>query len=61
MTVDELRTHVGALPAVVPLAALTPVQVAEGRTIALNATEMAVCKALGLAAEAYAREKAVAL
>lgn len=61
MTVDELRAHVDALPPVVPLAALTPVQVAEGRTIALNATEMAVCKALGLSAEAYAREKAVAL
>lgn len=61
MTVDELRTHVGALPTVVPLTALTPVTVAEGRTVTLSATELAVCKALGLSAEAYAKEKGVAL
>lgn len=61
MTTQELSDHVKALPAVVPLAALTPVKIAEGRTVALSAAEMEVCRALGLTAEAYAKEKAVAL
>jgi phage I-like protein len=60
MTVEELRTHVAALPPVVPLAALTPVKIAEGRTVTLNATELTVCRSLGLSAEAYAKEKGVA-
>jgi len=59
MTVAELREHIAALPAMVPMAPLTPVKVDEGRTVALNATELAVCKALGLSAEAYAKEKGV--
>ncbi|NLN03140.1 MAG: hypothetical protein GX174_14750 [Lentisphaerae bacterium] len=59
MTVAELREHIAALPALVPMAPLTPVKVDEGRTVALNATELAVCKALGLSAEAYAKEKGV--
>ena len=36
---------------------LTPVTIAEGRTVALSATEMEVCASLGLSAEAYAKEK----
>ena len=46
-----------ALTASVPMAALTPVKVAEDQTVALNATELEVCKALGLSPEAYAKEK----
>ena len=57
LTVDEVKAHCAALPVAVPLAALTPVQVAEGRVVALSATEMEVCASLGLSAEEYAREK----
>jgi phage I-like protein len=61
MTVAEVQSHVDGLPIVVPLTALTPVTISEGRTVSLSATELQVCKALGLSAEAYAKEKAVAL
>ncbi len=57
LTVDEVKAHCAALPVAVPLAALTPVQVAEGRVVALSATEMEVCASLGLSAEEYAKEK----
>lgn len=57
LTVDEVKAHCAALPVAVPLAALTPVQVAEGRVVALSATEMEVCASLGLTPEEYAKEK----
>ena len=57
LTVDEVKAHCAALPVAVPLAALTPVQVAEGRVVSLSATEMEVCASLGLSAEEYAKEK----
>ena len=57
LTVDEVKAHCAALPVAVPLAALTPVQVAEGRVVALSATEIEVCASLGLTPEEYAKEK----
>ncbi|MDD4059174.1 MAG: phage protease [Kiritimatiellae bacterium] len=57
LTVEEVKAHCAALPVAVPLAALTPVQVAEGRVVALSATEMEVCASLGLTPEEYAKEK----
>lgn len=57
MTIDELSAHVKALPTVVPLAAVTPVTLKEGKTVTLSAVELSVCQALGLSAEAYAKEK----
>ena len=57
LSVDEIKAHCAALPVAVPLAALTPVTIAEGRTVALSATEMEVCASLGLTPEAYAKEK----
>ena len=57
LTVDEVKAHCAALPVAVPLAALTPVTIAEGRVVALSATEMEVCASLGLTPEEYAREK----
>lgn len=57
LSVDEIKAHCAALPVAVPLAALTPVTIAEGRVVALSATEMEVCASLGLTPEAYAKEK----
>ena len=57
LSLDEIKAHCAALPVAVPLAALTPVTIAEGRTVALSATEMEVCASLGLTPEAYAKEK----
>lgn len=57
LSVDEIKAHCAALPVAVPLDALTPVKIAEGRTVALSATEMEVCASLGLSAEEYAKEK----
>ena len=61
MTTEELRSHIKELPVVVPLAALTPTHLKDGQAVVtLSATEQQVCRALGLSAEAYAKEKAVA-
>lgn len=57
LTCEELRAHVAGLPVAVPLSALTPVTVAEGKTVALSATELQVCQSLGITPEAYAKEK----
>ncbi|MGI5868673.1 MAG: phage protease [Kiritimatiellia bacterium] len=57
LTPAELKAHCDALPRAVPLAPLTPVKVDEGTTVALSATEVEVCAALGITAEQYAREK----
>jgi len=57
LSVEDVRQHCKGLPQAVPLAALTPVKVSEGQEVALSAMELEVAQALGLSAEAYAREK----
>lgn len=57
LSLDDLRKHCQELPKSVPLVGLTPVKVAENKTVALSATELEVAKSLGLTAEEYAKEK----
>ena len=57
MSVDDVKAHIAALPVAVPLAPLTPVVIADGKTVSLSATELLVCQSLGITPEAYAKEK----
>ena len=57
LSLDDLRKHCQELPKSVPLVGLTPVKVAENKTVELSATELEVAKSLGLTAEEYAKEK----
>lgn len=57
LSVDDVQKHCAALPKMVPLAAITPVKIDEGKAVGLTETELEVAAKLGLTPEEYAKEK----